>query len=100
MKTRILSYQAKILAAYGNTFRRLFKTDNRIEDQMSDGMSDANALGRLDSEAMDAAYDLAEALRAAREGNRGYRPELYDLTRRMNAVLQRAGWTITFTGEP
>lgn len=40
---------------------------------MSDGMSDASALGRL-REVMLKAHDLQTALKAAEEGHRGLRP--------------------------
>ena len=41
---------------------------------MSDGISDANALGRLDRDVMLKAHDLRNALKAAEEGHRGLRP--------------------------
>jgi hypothetical protein len=38
---------------------------------MSDGMSDANAMGNLVTELREAAYALRDAIKAARRGHRG-----------------------------
>lgn len=55
---------------------------------MSDGMSDANAVGRLGERLESAAYDLREAIEAAENGHRGI---AIDVLATVNEVLQKFG---------
>jgi hypothetical protein len=58
---------------------------------MSDGMSDATALGRHEAEVREAAHELAIALRQAVDGHRGWAISRGDLMRMVNEYLQDEG---------
>ena len=58
---------------------------------MSDGMSDAAAVGRLGNAVVDAAYGLRDALKAADAGHRGVS---VDALEDINRVLRDAGYEL------
>jgi hypothetical protein len=58
---------------------------------MSDGMSDANALGRQERAVRDAAYDLAKALAEADGGHRGLAMSRIDMEELVNEYMADEG---------
>jgi len=59
---------------------------------MSDGMSDANAVGKLAVDLREAAYVLRDAIDAALNGHRGMSPPICET---VNAILKTSGYHLT-----
>jgi hypothetical protein len=63
---------------------------------MSDGMSDANAVGALAGKLRNAAYELRDAIKAARDGRRGLSVAVLA---EVNEVLDGSGYHLAVTWE-
>lgn len=58
---------------------------------MSDGMSDANAVGRLGAALERATWEFRKAIKAAQEGHRGL---AVDVEEEVNEILLPTGWKL------
>lgn len=59
---------------------------------MSDGMSDANALGGIGKELEEAAYMLRDAIQRAQHGHRGL---TINVVQTVNPILAEVGYRLT-----
>lgn len=59
---------------------------------MSDGMSDGAGVGGLEQRVREAAYELRDAILAAKDGHRGLVPAIQEV---VEPILMEAGYSFT-----